>query len=191
MADSSFREDGATARFSGQTNSIQTQAPTSVHYIPQQYIKMKQVAWAMPNAHYRFDFTSTEPHIGSRILSSQKLRSYPGGPDGIDYHDARHRCSAVFRNCPETDSSGFGRGRPDSSAAHGIQYDVASYHALGCASWPHLRTGAIKPVEQMPMWHAFQAWLAVRRLQASWVFCCDKAGVQSWWELTTTSMINE
>jgi hypothetical protein len=70
----------------------------------------------------------------------------------------------------------------------GIQYDVASYHALGCANWSHLRTGAIKPVEQMPAWHAFQVWLASRHLQASWTFCCDKAGVQSWWELTITPM---
>lgn len=69
-----------------------------------------------------------------------------------------------------------------------IQYDVASYQALGCANWPHLRTGAVKPVEQMPAWHAFQAWLAARRLHAAWVFRCDKAGVQSWWELTITPM---
>jgi hypothetical protein len=73
----------------------------------------------------------------------------------------------------------------------GIQYDVTSYHALGCANWPHLRTGMVKPVEKMPVWHAFQAWLAARRLQASWVFGCDKAGVQSWWELTTTPITSD
>ena len=67
----------------------------------------------------------------------------------------------------------------------GVRYDIASYHALGCANWPNLRLGTIKPVEKTPVWHAFQAWLAERQLQATWVFCCDKAGVYSWWELTT------
>ena len=72
-----------------------------------------------------------------------------------------------------------------------VRYDVAGYNALGCANWPNLRTGAVKPIEQMPVWRAFQAWLAERRLQASWVFCCDKAGMQSWWELTTAPTNNE
>lgn len=66
----------------------------------------------------------------------------------------------------------------------GIRHDIARYHALGCANWPNLRLGTVKPVEKTPVWHAFQAWLAVRQLWATWVFCYDKAGVHSWWELT-------
>lgn len=71
-----------------------------------------------------------------------------------------------------------------------VRHDVAIYHALGCATWPNLGANVVKAVEQLPVWCAFQAWLAERHLQASWVFSCDKAGMHSWWELTTTPMNN-
>ena len=71
-----------------------------------------------------------------------------------------------------------------------VRHDVATYHALRCATWSHFCDGAVKAVEQLPVWCAFQTWLAERHLQASWVFSCDKAGMHSWWELTTAPMKN-
>ena len=83
----------------------------------------------------------------------------------------------------DRDTAKFGR---VSAVRIDCNTDTDFFDALGCGKWLLIEVGRPKPVEQLPAWAAFQAWLETKSLKASWIFTCDSLNLRSWWDLAVS-----